>query len=148
MCIRGLSGQISLGPVFPKQSENWVGLETLYTRWGGALAAAGSFCEKLHFSNKHKPFLSVATQHEVYFLCQFGHTLTCGTAPNNSTHAWSVTATSSPLTDHAGCPLYPGEANSGEALPNFTPSFVIFSFKTLEVNLRSLLFAEKYHVLI
>lgn len=118
MCYKVHSGVKSLLGLFPKQSVNWVGFETLFTQWDGALTAAGSFFEKFHFSNEHKQFLSILTQCEVYFLCQFYHTLTCGAALNNSTPVWSVAATSYPLTDHIGCPLYPEKENSEEAFPN------------------------------
>lgn len=93
-----------LGPWF--QSSLWTGLnETIFTLWDGDLTVAGSFSEKLPFSNEQKLFLSILAQCEVYFFCQCCQTLTCSTAPNNSTHAWSLTSASFPLTDHGDCPL-------------------------------------------
>lgn len=96
---------------------SWVWLETLLALWDGDLTAAGGFFEKLHLSNEQELFLSIPTQREVYFLCQFCQTLTCGTAPNNSTHAWSVIATCLPLTDHGDCPRYQAK-NFKEAFPD------------------------------
>lgn len=89
-----------------------------------------AFFEKLRLSNEQEPFLSILTQCEVYFLCQFCQTLTWGTAPDNSTHVWSATATSFPLTDRVGCPLYPVKENSEGVFPRLSIrlSFLIQNF--------------------
>lgn len=101
------------------QSNRWTGLDLKPFSLSGMelwLQQAGFL--KSFTSLMNTQFLSILTQCDVYFLCQFYHTLTCGAALNNSTPVWSVAATSYPLTDHVGCPLYPEKENSEEAFPN------------------------------